>query len=330
MLRATAHWLLLLAAFGLAAPWLANAGYADQSAVHAEDDLALPWRGESPYWVVGQEFSAVVGAPFIGSAECLKCHSELQAGFLKTAHARSLNDPEMPHDQQGCEGCHGAGGAHSVLKSRGAVFAFDWRNSEHHNRICLRCHEWQSTPAEWERLSHARAGMKCTDCHAMHVEPDHRQRFLLREQQDVLCVNCHQDVDNDFFRLRRHPVVLNVENSPTATAMHCADCHDVHAGSGPFMLTEPTAEATCLSCHIGHGGPYRYPHMATQELLGGGCLDCHLPHGSDNPWLLVADGRGLCLQCHAGQADHQPALTCWAAGCHTQVHGSNRDPLLLE
>jgi DmsE family decaheme c-type cytochrome len=329
LLRATAQWLLVLTVLWLAAAWLGATGYAGQSTSNNTADVALPWAGESPYWAPGQEFAAVVGAPFIGSAECLKCHEDLGAGFLKSAHSRSLNDPKMPLDYQGCEGCHGAGGAHSVLESRGAIFAFDWRDSERHNRICLRCHEWQATDVEWERLSHARAGLRCTDCHDVHAPADHPQRFLLREKQDMLCVNCHQDVDNDFFRVRRHPVVLNVENSPTATEMHCTDCHDVHAGEGPYMLTEATATETCLTCHIGKGGPFRYPHMAVQDLLGGGCLDCHLPHGSDNPWLLVVDGRALCLQCHGDQADHQPALTCWAAGCHIQVHGSNDHALLF-
>lgn len=328
MPRAVAHW-ILLAAVASAALWLAQAGHAEPLSDDPDEGPSLPWHGESPYWAVGQEFSAVAGAPFIGSTECLKCHDELRDGFLKSAHARSLNNPNLAHDLQGCEGCHGAGGAHSVLKSRGAIFAFDWQDSEKHNRICLRCHEWQATEVEWERLSHARAGLKCSDCHEVHPDPDHPRRFLLREQQDVLCVNCHQDVDNDFFRLSRHPVVLNVENSPTATAIHCTDCHDVHAGNGPYMLTEPTVEQTCLDCHAGQGGPFTFPHLATQELLGGGCLDCHLSHGSDNPWLLAADGRGLCLQCHADHADHQPALTCWTAGCHTQVHGSNNSALLF-
>lgn len=329
MLRYAAQWLLLLTAVWLAASTLMTAGDAGQSLAAEESDVSLPWHGESPYWIYGQEFSAVVDAPFIGSAECVKCHDDLRDGFLKTAHARSLNDPDMPLNQQGCESCHGAGGAHSVLQSRGTVFAFDWKNAENHNRICLRCHEWLTTPVEWQRLSHARAGMKCTDCHDPHVGPDYPHRFLLREQQDILCVNCHQDVDNDFFRVRRHPIVLNVENSPTAAEMHCVDCHDIHAGEGPFMLTERRAEDVCLKCHMEKGGPFRYPHSANQEMLGGGCLDCHLPHGSDNPWLLVVDGRALCLQCHATHDDHEPALTCWAAGCHVDVHGSNNNPLLF-
>ncbi|MBN2081305.1 cytochrome c3 family protein [bacterium] len=289
----------------------------------------LPWHGESPYWQSGQEFSAVVDSPFTGSSYCVECHASLAPGFLKTAHARSLNDVKMPLDRQGCEGCHGAGGAHAALLSRGAVFAFDWKDPTKHNLICLRCHEWLTTQAEWEHTSHARGGIRCTDCHDPHVPADHDQRFLLRERPDTLCVNCHQDIGHDFFRMRRHPIVLNVENSPSARAMHCTDCHDVHRGGDFRMLADDNVRDLCLKCHIEKDGPFRFPHLAMAEGVGGSCLDCHLPHGSDNPWLLVADGRQVCLQCHTDQIDHQPALTCWTAGCHEQVHGSNESVLLM-
>ena len=75
-----------------------------------------------------------------------------------------------------------------------------------------------------------------------------------------------------------------------------------------------------------------------------GCTVCHNPHGSINLKLLVVDDPNLCLRCHSqvqapnspgsiyiGNTDHTPYLkvgTCWTAGCHTAVHGSNVDPRL--
>ncbi|MGA2868524.1 MAG: hypothetical protein ABSF34_05120, partial [Verrucomicrobiota bacterium] len=61
--------------------------------------------------------------------------------------------------------------------------------------------------------------------------------------------------------------------------------------------------------------------------------------------LLVEDDPNLCLRCHAqvqgpnvpaghiyiGGTDHTGFLqigTCWTAGCHTAIHGSNVDPRL--
>ena len=50
----------------------------------APESPAFPWEGESPYWVSGQEFSAVATAPFIGTAECLYCHTDKKIAFLKS------------------------------------------------------------------------------------------------------------------------------------------------------------------------------------------------------------------------------------------------------
>lgn len=68
-----------------------------------------------------------------------------------------------------------------------------------------------------------------------------------------------------------------------------------------------------------------------------GCVACHAPHGSVNQKMLVARDANLCLRCHleitttpgiilVGGEDHRTRLqngTCWTAGCHEAVHGSN-------
>jgi DmsE family decaheme c-type cytochrome len=310
-------------------PTLDDDEYAALDDEGAEDQPSLPWQGESPFWTYGQEFSAVTDAPFIGTAECLYCHTALKAGFMKTAHARSLNNDEMPLQRQGCEGCHGAGGAHAVLRSRGAIFAFDWKDPTKETRICLRCHEWLSTPEEWDRLSHTKAGLRCSTCHDPHVGRDHRYRFMLNADQDGLCASCHADVAHDFSRLSHHPVVIDAQNDPGARALHCTDCHDVHAGPGPRMLAERRITDLCAKCHVEKAAPFRYTHPSNDEGLGQGCLTCHLPHGSDEPWLAVAEGRAVCEQCHTDRLNHYQPLSCYAAGCHVSMHGSNRSPLFM-
>ena len=77
-----------------------------------------------------------------------------------------------------------------------------------------------------------------------------------------------------------------------------------------------------------------------------GCTACHNPHGSVNPELLTVRDSNLCLRCHAqtagrgaaggiyiGNVNHTGFFlhygTCWTAGCHTAVHGSNIQPFLL-
>ncbi|MEJ1972350.1 MAG: cytochrome c3 family protein [Lacunisphaera sp.] len=92
---------------------------------------------------------------------------------------------------------------------------------------------------------------------------------------------------------------------------------------------------TCTKCHTAQKGPFLFKHNAMLE----GCTVCHSPHGSVNQKMLVARDANLCLRCHlehpamngngtimAGGEDHRTRLqngTCWSAGCHEDVHGSN-------
>lgn len=298
----------------------------------AEDEQRplLQWRGESPHWVPGREFSAVVGAPFIGSYECTLCHKELKSDFLHTAHARTLLSDALGLSMQGCEMCHGAGGAHAVLRSRGTIFAFDWADTRHADNICLRCHSWLTSDHEWLRTTHSKAGVACIKCHNPH-QPQRagRERFLLVEQQDRLCATCHQDVANEFTRFSHHPVKIFKASEPGARAMHCTSCHDVHRSRERAMLPTRRVNDLCATCHAEKAGPFVFEHMGAQEGISDGCLTCHAQHGSHSPALLITDGRALCMQCHTDKATHNQPLTCWTTGCHTDVHGSNHSLLLL-
>jgi DmsE family decaheme c-type cytochrome len=349
---------LLLILLGLMLVWAAHAQSDDETSGDGDesDELGptLPWEGESPHWEPKQdllliqddtkqpvwnkpglfesrpEFSAVKGAPFIGATECLYCHKELKAGYLKTAHARTLIAEDVTPDQQGCEACHGAGGAHAVLKSRGAIFAFDWKDPKYTNDICLRCHSWLTSGDEWPHTGHGRAGLKCTTCHDPHVPADTKERFMLREREEALCLTCHDDVGHDFSRLSHHPVQIDAANDPGARVLHCTSCHDLHAGTGPNMISEKRVQDLCVRCHVDKGGPFLFAHMGTEEGIGQGCLSCHAAHGSDSPWLGVMDGRSMCIQCHTDREEHNQPLTCWTTGCHTTMHGSNQSPLFFK
>lgn len=113
------------------------------------------------------------------------------------------------------------------------------------------------------------------------------------------------------------------------------DCHNVHEGSAiKGGATLEAANETCTKCHTAEKGPFVFPHNAMKE----GCVACHSPHGSVNQKMLAARDANLCLRCHAevnastpgslwaGGEDHRSRLnstTCWGAGCHEAVHGSN-------
>src|SRR5437762_11035777 len=106
-------------------------------------------------------------------------------------------------------------------------------------------------------------------------------------------------------------------------------------GGGLAFLSQ---NETCFQCHSAQRGPFVFEHEAVRQ----GCVTCHSPHGSVNQRLLNERNQTLCLKCHfqeqkepghifIGDVDHSsflPQGTCWSAGCHEAIHGSQVNPLL--
>ncbi len=161
-----------------------------------------------------------------------------------------------------------------------------------------------------------------------------QERSSIRRKSPETCFQCHLDKRGEFSLPHTHPVL--------AGHVTCVDCHDVHRGGairgGGAALASETE--TCLRCHTRQAGPFTYPHSAIREE---GCIACHNPHGTVNDKMLVARDANLCLRCHLSQLTpgfnlggyksggaHANARgsrlsegTCWSAGCHEDVHGSN-------
>lgn len=182
----------------------------------------------------------------------------------------------------------------------------------------------------------------CEACHgpgSKHVAAGGgRGQFILNPgTAPEVCLNCHVDTHAQFNLPYRHPVLEG--------KMNCVQCHDPHGldmrkparGLALGRLNE-----SCAACHREQTRPFVFEHEALRE----GCGTCHDPHGSINPKLLVERDNNLCLKCHAqtpgggvapgrlfiGQIDHTTHLrmgTCWSAGCHTAMHGSNVHPRQL-
>jgi len=127
--------------------------------------------------------------------------------------------------------------------------------------------------------------------------------------------------------------------------MNCVQCHDPHG----MDMTRPARglamsrlNQTCAQCHREQAKPHAFEHEALRE----GCTICHQPHGSVNAKLLLDRDNNLCLRCHAqtpgtgigsgelyiGAVVHTDKVrlgTCYSAGCHSAIHGSNIDRRLL-
>ncbi len=209
------------------------------------------------------------------------------------------------------------------------------------DKDCALCHDDQTD--HFKNASHAKLALAdpklgttgCEACHgpgSLHSKAGGGTHNIVNPKESPLaCFACHLDKRGEFSLPHSHPVI--------AGKVSCVDCHDVHGddlGHGAAKLAN--INETCASCHTAQKGPFVYEHGGTKE----GCVSCHNPHGSINQKMLVARDSNLCLQCHLetpithgninanaigsqsnAHTNRTRQGTCWSAGCHEAVHGSN-------
>lgn len=217
------------------------------------------------------------------------------------------------------------------------------------NRACYECHTnyvrgFAATPHA--RIHVENAGVPgesgCESCHgpgSRHIAAGGgRGKFIINPGKDpAACFACHLATHAEFNLPQHHPV--------TEGKMNCVQCHDPHGMDilkPAHGLAMARLNESCAGCHRPETAPHTFEHEALRE----GCTACHQPHGSINAKLLVARDNNLCLRCHAqtpgpavnpgeiyiGHENHTDKVrmgSCYSAGCHTAVHGSNIDRRLF-
>jgi predicted CXXCH cytochrome family protein len=201
---------------------------------------------------------------------------------------------------------------------------------------CADCHETITKPFKTAVHAHLRAKgtnsveVGCESCHgagSVHVDAGGgRGNIINPRRSPEICFDCHLDKRGEFNLPFHHPVPEG--------KLSCSDCHDPHKGPGLAGMgtTFAKLDESCLKCHTAQRGPFVFPHEAVRE----GCTTCHKVHGSVNNKLLTERNQTLCIKCHfqqqttagrlvVGGIDHTTFVsrgTCWSAGCHEAVHGS--------
>jgi predicted CXXCH cytochrome family protein len=203
------------------------------------------------------------------------------------------------------------------------------------SETCAACHTKEEK--EFRKSTHARISIphegvevqSCEMCHgpaSKHVEEGGGRKNIINPKNGAeSCFACHLDKKAEFSLPNHHPVLEG--------KMNCTSCHSPHgADVRPWSATTlKGVNEACFNCHKEQQGPFVWEHEAVRE----GCTTCHQVHGSIHEKMLVVRDSNLCLRCHTqmnfptiGKQNHAtrtPTGTCFTAGCHTAVHGSNFD-----
>jgi predicted CXXCH cytochrome family protein len=154
----------------------------------------------------------------------------------------------------------------------------------------------------------------CDACHKLTDAAAHKYE-MTRPKADM-CTFCHKLDTKD----------MAVVHQPVKTG-DCAGCHNPHGGTTVKILRGETLKATCDRCHKDVVAGKKFMHG---PVAAGACDACHKSHASNNPKLLVDQGKALCINCHKemneqlknAKVTHKPVMQGECVQCH-DPHASN-------
>lgn len=276
-------------------------------------------------------------AGYVGDAVCLSCHGKLEKHFEMTIHAKVLTEQNgrTPLMKHGCESCHGPGQMHvdagGGKGTGGPDFISFAKGTDVHrqNAVCLSCH---TTGAQlyWKGSPHQSRDVGCTTCHNVMEKVSARYQ-LAKPTVMATCRQCHLMPPSQVWHSQHMPVREGPASGTSDMGregwMTCTSCHNPHGTTTQFMISAPTINDKCLSCHADKRGPFLWEHPPVVE----NCLNCHQPHGSIHRAMLKVDPPRLCQTCHDPSRHPTEARgpgSLYVIGqaclnCHQKVHGSN-------
>ncbi len=241
---------------------------------------------------------SIPGATFVGSEECSQCHEETVRDFKTADHARLQAKGKNAVDM-GCESCHGPGSKHVEAGGGAGTIV----NPDKSPETCFQCHLDKkgefSLPYAHPVLS---GKMSCTECHDPHKGSAIKGGGTQLHGNNETCAECHKAQTQHFIF------------SHDAVKEGCSSCHNPHGSVNQKMLTERNA-TLCLKCHF---DSHTSPFTAAGGQVNSGQMG---PSGSHGPTGAVVSPTGVSPSTAPTSRFNQG--TCWSAGCHEAVHGSN-------
>ena len=173
--------------------------------------------------------------------------------------------------------------------------------------LCYKCHE--NLGNKYKVLHGPVDAGYCNACHHPHYSKN--ENLLLKTGRE-LCLDCHLSED----------IYSNKIHAKQESTL-CTDCHNVHGGDD-ISLQKP---GTCYACHENLKDKYKYLHG---PVGGGYCKSCHGLHTLGTKYLLIREGRPLCLHCHDSERimeteTHKEISDANCTDCHNAHGGVTMD-----
>jgi predicted CXXCH cytochrome family protein len=239
-----------------------------------------------------------------GPGMCVTCHKADTAAF-RAAHM------SYPVQTASCSSCHDPHGSsqpalllsnvHQPLGSRSCTqchanpeSATPFATKRQGYELCRGCHTEAVNSMLAKKQLHwplaDRTG--CANCHSPHAS---KHGKLVKSETPELCGNCHADT------LQRIGGVA-AKHAPVEGGS-CAACHSPHGSDTVNLLGQASIVQTCTTCHdYSTHSAHPIGDKAVDPRnrnLRVDCLSCHRGHGTPFKYMLLTETNvELCTRCH--------------------------------
>ncbi len=270
---------------------------------------------------------------YVGSEVCFICHSDTSKTWTHSVHRRTLFNKDP--DKNGCESCHGPGGAH--VEGGGDINKVIRPQQLAPSKmadICLKCHTGEHVTL-WQTSAHARAKVSCIKCHDVHSSGE---KSLLGDVENAKlavegltrAIKQTDMASNTAPAGSEEKLAANKKVKELLAELDAAKKQLKGAETAYRRTAEPYV---CYDCHksqeVQSKMPSHHPIMEGKVK----CSDCHNPHGGPNGMLEQETVNETCYKCHADKGGpftfEHPPVTEDCTSCH-RPHGSVNNNLLAQ